>query len=230
MARILSECGFDVEIEKVVRTVRGSAEIDVYATETIQGRTYRLFCECKLWKSRIPQTVVHSFRTVVSDAGAHAGYIISSAGYQAGAFEAADLTNLKLVTWPEFQTEFEAKWIHSFLLPKLAEHLDPLFTYTEPINSSVFRKYDALDDGQRAYFDVLRSRYQAFAQMVLVFTPHFQMLGLELPTLPLKPPDSNSNSAFPEAFFEITAYRDLFDVATEFGEHAIREFRAALER
>src|SRR5213080_4807970 len=34
-------------------------------------------CECKFWTRPVPQEVVHAFRTVISDAGAHRGFVIS---------------------------------------------------------------------------------------------------------------------------------------------------------
>jgi hypothetical protein len=45
VAEILSECGFNVEME--VETARGKGEIDVYAEEIIMGRKYSIACECK---------------------------------------------------------------------------------------------------------------------------------------------------------------------------------------
>jgi restriction system protein len=110
-ARILSECGFAVEQAKKLPAVRGSAEIDVYAEEEVKGRRYVLLCECKHWRTRVPQNVVHAFRTVCADVGANAGYVISTAGFQAGAFEAAKQTNVSLVTWEEFQAKFEESWL-----------------------------------------------------------------------------------------------------------------------
>ena len=71
VAAILDECGFAVEVGKTVQLARGQAAVDVHAVENIGGRTHRIFCECKLWKSAVPQHVVHSFRTVVADGGAN---------------------------------------------------------------------------------------------------------------------------------------------------------------
>jgi hypothetical protein len=96
VARILTECQFGVEVEKQIATVRGNVEIDVYAEETVRGRRYVILCECKFWKAAIPQHVIHGFRTVVADTGAHKGYIISIKGFQAGSYSAADLTNVEL--------------------------------------------------------------------------------------------------------------------------------------
>jgi restriction system protein len=72
--------------------VRGTAEIDVYATETVDGRSYTILVECKNWTARVPQAVIHGFRTVVADSGANLGYIVSAAGFQSGALTAAELT------------------------------------------------------------------------------------------------------------------------------------------
>jgi hypothetical protein len=124
VGQILEECGFDVEIERKTSMARGQADIDVYARETRNRRTYTVLCECKNWKTAIPQTVVHSFRNVVIETGANIGYVISSKGYQSGAFEAADLTNLKLLTWEQFHEEFQPDWLdyHPFdgpVLPRL---------------------------------------------------------------------------------------------------------------
>jgi len=53
---------------------------------------------------------VHAFRTTVADGGAHIGYVISKVGCQSRAFEAAKLSNVKLLTWSDFQDEFEQTW------------------------------------------------------------------------------------------------------------------------
>lgn len=101
VARILGECGFEAEIEKTVTLARGQAEVDVYAVETVRGRTNTIYCECKLWNASIPQGVIHAFRSVVADGGANVGYVITSSAFQRGAFAAAELTSLRLVTWTE---------------------------------------------------------------------------------------------------------------------------------
>lgn len=35
-------------------------------------------------------------------------------GFQSGAYEASELTNLELVTWEEFQAKFEESWLEYF--------------------------------------------------------------------------------------------------------------------
>ncbi len=101
--KILNECGLTSEIDKKITTVRGPVKVDVYAEDSFNRPPTTYLCECKHWKSSIPKTVVHAFRTVVTDFGANWGFIISSVGFQSGAQTAASKSNVKLLTWIEFQ-------------------------------------------------------------------------------------------------------------------------------
>lgn len=83
VARILRECGMDVVVEGYPPTVRGRVEVDVVAREDVFGRERLILCECKHWRKKVNQEVVHSFRTNVADTGAHMGYIISTHGFPA---------------------------------------------------------------------------------------------------------------------------------------------------
>ena len=72
-------------------------------------------CECKFWKNNIPQTVVHSLKSVVNDFGATNGFIISKVGFQSGAKEAVDKSNITLLTWSDFQELFLSKWLENII-------------------------------------------------------------------------------------------------------------------
>lgn len=107
---ILSECGFDTEIEKTIETVRGKVQVDVYAErkKVFESKT---ICECKYWQSPVPQTIIHAFRTIISDTGASQGFIISKAGFQKGAYEAIRNSNVSILSWEEFQDKFKMEWL-----------------------------------------------------------------------------------------------------------------------
>ena len=161
---ILRECGFAVEVEKEIDTVRGTVEIDVYSEENVNGRKYVILCECKHWKNRVPQNVIHGFRSVVADSGANLGYIISSAGFQSGSFSAADLTNMQLMTWPEFQQAFEKTWIERHLLPFVAEHFERLLEFTGLLLPTEVTR---LPENRRQKFLALKQKYDAFGVMLV---------------------------------------------------------------
>lgn len=109
-AKLLNECGFQSEIEKTIKTVRGSIVVDVFVKNEIAVPNSVYLIECKYWNSKVSQTIIHSFRTVVSDYGANHGYIITKKGFQKGAFAASDHTNIELLNWNEFIGLFRENW------------------------------------------------------------------------------------------------------------------------
>jgi len=154
VARILSECGFAVDTEMIIKNVRGTVEIDVYAKETVNGRMYSIACECKNWKSNAPQNTIHGFRSVVSDLGVNLGIIITTSDYQSGATEASAFTNIQLLTWEKFQLEFEKQWLKTYFQLKITKELNPLFTYTEPLPPAWFSRLT--QEGQDIFLQLLR--------------------------------------------------------------------------
>ena len=226
-AQILRECGFSVEVEKVTETARGSVELDVYAEETVDGRQYSIICECKHWQSRIPQSVVHGFRTVVGDIGANLGLIIASSGFQAGATPAATYTNVRLVTWKQFQAEFEQTWLKRYLQLTVSERCDPLLTYTEPLLPGWF---GVLSDEQKDRFINLKRRHDRFGGLMMTFTPYVRMFDddASFPPLPLRPrvTPSSDEAILPDAVLDAVGYRQFLDAALTHSDHVIAEFRA----
>lgn len=109
-AQLFEGVGCQVEVGKVVQLVRGQKEIDVWVWDNVTKPSSRFLVECKFWDKRVEQEVVHSFRTVVSDYGAHRGFIVSKVGFQSGAYEAAKGTNIDLLTFDELQDVFEDRW------------------------------------------------------------------------------------------------------------------------
>jgi restriction system protein len=232
VARILDEAGMAVEVEKPVSTARGTVNVDVYAEEKVKGRRYVLLTECKNWARRVPQHVIHAFRTVVAESGANVGYIVSSGGFQSGALTAAELTNLRLVTWPEFQDDFEETWIENHLLPTVWERLDPLFSYTEPL---VPRSFIEVDDAAVERLKALREQYCEFGWLMMTFTSIMHDFldkrgdTRGVPTLPLRTRASKDlEASAPDSVLDALGYREFLTAALAYGETAIREFREAV--
>src|SRR2546427_1337563 len=65
VAQILSEAGVATAVEKVIKTARGTVEVDVWAHDSAATPPQTYILECKRWGSNIPQNTVHAFRTVV---------------------------------------------------------------------------------------------------------------------------------------------------------------------
>jgi len=107
VADVFAADGYAVEVEKSIRTTRSTVNFDVYAERSVGGHRTTVVVECKHWKENVPQMVVHAFRAQVDDLGAGGGYIVSSSGFQSGAFEASRNTSVRLVTWTDFLAQFE---------------------------------------------------------------------------------------------------------------------------
>lgn len=230
VGRILYECGFEVEVEKKIQSARGVVELDVYAAETVRGRKYAIACECKHWKSRIPQSVVHGFRTVVQEIGANIGYIVSMEGFQSGAVAASDLTNLQLVSWQEFQNLFEENWFEEFFTKQIDEKLDGLMTYAEPFLPAWFEKMT--EEDKCKYFS-LKEKHDLFGIVMQSLGPYSRILRKEpIPSLPLRTrlkPDQALKS-IPGHILDETAYREFLEASIAHGEVALSEFRVLRDR
>jgi len=167
VARIIHEAGCNTAVEKVIRTVRGKVSVDVWAYDSAATPSQTYLIECKRWRARVPQTVVHAFRTVVGDSGANWGAIISAAGFQKGARVAAQYSNVRLLSWAEIQELFAPRWYSNHFLPKIEEATRPLREYTEPLNSRIFRKADRLKKHRRQEYRRLREAYQEFGTLCM---------------------------------------------------------------
>jgi restriction system protein len=225
VARTLEECGFDAETEKKVETVRGTVELDVYAEETVKGRTYSIAVECKNWSGNIPQHVVHSFRTVVADLGVNSGYIVAKRGFQSGAFSAADLTNIELLTWTEFQARFFEAWYDSYFTRTVAERLDGLMTYSGPFLPAWF---ESMSESDKELYISYKNRFDIFGIVMQSMGPWSRTLRPnEIPTLPLidRLPPGDHRDTIPKEILTEVYYRELLDKALQHGGYALGLFR-----
>ncbi len=230
VARILRESGLDAETDHPIDTVRGAVNIDVIARDKDATPESVYLCECKHWARAVPKNVVHGFRTVVADSGANVGIVISSAGFQSGAVEAAAHSNLRLLGWDDFQELFADRWFQRYMAPTLREEVDPLVEYTEPINSRIFGKADALPPNGRERFKVLRQKHFLLAlglmPMWLPVPP-----AADRPTpprLPLRtaagPAQGDALGHLPDDVLDAVALRPLMDALLQHYHHAIAEF------
>jgi restriction system protein len=181
--RIFKDIGFEAEIQKTVQTARGKVEVDVFADRDKPIRMV-ILAECKHWTRSIPKSVVHAFSKVVQDYGANLGYIISKVGFNAGAYDAAKFTNVRLLTWEEFKNTFEIEWLKS-LSPRVSEDFRLLMDCTEPlIATSVFKIVNALPKREQAEFTRLRNEFcelGSLATTVAVFAHAEDFFGMKFP-------------------------------------------------
>lgn len=225
---IFQRSGLNSETDKKISTVRGSVNIDVYAEDSTSQPTTIYLCECKYWKSNVPKTVVHALRTVVQDYGANWGFIISSAGFQSGAYEAAANSTVRLLTWDDFQKLFLDRWIRNYMIPRLREEVDPLVEYTEPINSRIFRKAGRLARKKQELFEQLRQKYESLGFFAVYFlASEFTGQNVHLLSLPLRENIRNLKAVqtnLPDELLDATYLRDFVDILCRLAKEGIAAF------
>jgi hypothetical protein len=229
VADILRKSGFSVEIEKDLATVRGSVEIDVYAIEDIDGREYRMLCECKYWKSNIPQQIIYGFRTVLDDTGANLGIIVTMSNFQTGALSSAGSTNIVLLNWEGFQERYFESWYSRHFYPMLSASAYIADDY------NVIDFFDDLDrEDRRLYFET-RDQLDELQMVVGYFqSPIFKNLVHDYSISKLPINDSlfedeldynNLSKDFPKALLHETSYEAFLEIFIQFSKIPIEKFK-----
>jgi hypothetical protein len=95
--------GYDVEVETTIKAARGEYDIDIWVTFSEYGIDQKWAVECKNWKGPVKKGDVASFIRKVQDIGAHAGFMVSARGFQSGAYDVAQKTNIHLTSLEELR-------------------------------------------------------------------------------------------------------------------------------
>ncbi|MFM7346634.1 MAG: restriction endonuclease [Tagaea sp.] len=96
VAGFFREIGFSAETNVRVDGVRTASDIDVLVKSKHLGFEVVWIVECKNWKAKVSKVNVFALRQIVIDVGADRGILLSESGFQSGAIEAAQLTNVHL--------------------------------------------------------------------------------------------------------------------------------------
>lgn len=134
-ATFFRSIGFEAETDKKIQGARASHDVDVYVTSSVAGFSVQWVIECKHWKTPVCKLHVVGLREIVSDIGADRGIILCEAGFQSGAIEAANLTNLQLTSLKSLK-ESSKEAVYAIRLTNL---------------------YDRVKDCEKRYWDIPKS-------------------------------------------------------------------------
>ena len=223
VGEILKNCGFSVEIEKKVETVRGQIELDIYAEEVIDGRKYSIICECKYWKKNIPQSVVHAFRTTVRDLGCDIGYIITTSNFQKGAIKASKFTNIRLLTWTSFQNCFLESWYKNYYCLQIFICLLPLRKYLNEIYSI---SYESSDENYKKEYQCISIDFRSFDKYMTNHTLYLKH-SFRVPALPIRDDCNISDiekTKLPMCILNETAFSELLAICIEYVKRGVKRY------
>lgn len=222
VCQVFLEIGCFAETGKTIETVRGEVEIDVYVKDATKKPEMIYFCECKNWNTPVPQTVIHAFQTVVSNYGAHLGYIISKKGFQRGAYNATKNSNVQLLTWTKFQEMYFDTW-KSAMFKKLSQSAEPFSKYYDYLGGPLFPQ----DSADQREYQRLCNKYN----LLFEFSPYTRIFREELLKFPKDCIDPRGDKNEMKKIV-ITNYRDLFNIfieARDSGIEAFENFRLFLK-
>lgn len=90
--------GLEANTDVTVQGVRTTHDIDVLVKMHHFGFDVTWIVECKHWKTSVSKLHVLALREIVADTGADRGILLAEAGFQSGAVEAANLTNVQVTS------------------------------------------------------------------------------------------------------------------------------------
>lgn len=101
VAAYFRSLGLEALTDETIEGVRTKHDIDILVKSHHVGFDITWIVECKLWKTPVTKLHVLALREIVADVGADRGIILSESGFQSGAEEAANLTNVQLTSLDE---------------------------------------------------------------------------------------------------------------------------------
>ena len=100
-AEFFRTLGMTASTNVTLEGVRTKHAVDVLVEIELAGFSVRWIIECKHWKDRVSKLHVLALREIVSDLGADRGVILCETGFQSGAYEAAQFTNVQVSSLAE---------------------------------------------------------------------------------------------------------------------------------
>ena len=219
--KILEDIGFHSEVEKDIKTVRGVVNVDVLATNKNITPNESIIVECKYWNSKIPKSIIHSFRSVVADYGANSGFIVSKAGFQSGSFDAVKNTNVYLMEFDEFQEHFKLRYLN-YVTSKLQKIGYPLRKYSDWFKGTWDSEVEKLSDEKQKIHQQLSVKYDTISMASIIINYKNVMTG-ELELEYIDDVIKMQSEKFPKDVI-INSYSEYFDWLINFCEIGVQEF------
>ncbi|MCN9538091.1 restriction endonuclease, partial [Klebsiella pneumoniae] len=122
-ASFFRSLGLEATTNVRVNGIRTHHDIDVLVKSHHAGFDIIWLVECKHWKNPVSKLHVLALREIVTEIGADRGILLSESGFQSGAIEAANLTNVHITSLAELSLS-ASKDIYSMRLRELYNQVE----------------------------------------------------------------------------------------------------------
>ena len=117
-ATFFRSLGLEASTDVKIDGARTSHDIDVLVKSIHAGFEIIWLVECKHWKTSVSKLHVFALREIVNETGADRGILLCETGFQSGAIDAANLTNVKVTSLAKMtestKNEVYAMRLHEF--------------------------------------------------------------------------------------------------------------------
>lgn len=103
-AEFFRSLGLEAATDVSVTGVRTAHDVDVLVRSHHVGFDVTWIVECKRWSTPVTKLHVLALREIVADTGSDRGILLCEVGFQSGAVEAANLTNIQLSSLQALRT------------------------------------------------------------------------------------------------------------------------------
>jgi restriction system protein len=97
-AEFFRSIGLKAQTDLTVIGIRTKHDVDVFVELDVAGFEIKWVVECKHWQDPVNKLHVLGLRQIVTDLGADRGILLCEVGFQEGAVEAANLTNVQVTS------------------------------------------------------------------------------------------------------------------------------------
>ena len=105
VASFFRSLGFTAKVNHAIEGVRSRHQIDVFVTFEKWGMQHTWIIECKKHARPITKADVEILKTIALEVGASLGFLLSESGFQSGAIDAANKTNIILSSLADLRTK-----------------------------------------------------------------------------------------------------------------------------
>jgi restriction system protein len=98
-AALFRSMGLDASTNVTIQGIRMKHEVDVVVKSHHAEFDVTWLVECKHWKSPVSKLHVLALREIIADTGSDRGILLCESGFQSGALEAANLTNVHVTSF-----------------------------------------------------------------------------------------------------------------------------------
>lgn len=122
-AAFFRSLGLDAQTNVTVQGIRTQHDIDVLVKMHHVGFEVTWAIECKHWKSKVSKLHVLGLRNIVQEIGADRGILLCEAGFQSGAIEASQLTNVVVTSLANVMQSAENE-VYGLRIRELLERIE----------------------------------------------------------------------------------------------------------